>query len=63
MPLLDKMGIDDPVGASATHGILLYILKITYFMVLQNSIKSTYVIYGFRSKWIMGCDCHWYFRR
>lgn len=23
MPMLDKLGIDDPVGASATHGMLL----------------------------------------
>lgn len=39
MPLLDKMHIDDPVGASATHGfnfffliLLINILNISYFI-------------------------------
>ena len=30
MPALDKFGVDDPVGAAATHGIFYLVIKIIF---------------------------------
>jgi len=38
MPALDKIHIDDPVGAAATHGVLIISLMFNFFKFLRKSM-------------------------
>lgn len=56
MPMLDKMHIDDPVGASATHGFISTQLYYSSFCLI---IFLT-TIFVCRSKWNLGHHCYWF---
>lgn len=40
MPLLDKIGIDDPVGASATHGYCFIITHVEVFLNITQRLNA-----------------------
>jgi len=58
MPALDRLHIDDPVGAAATHGSFNFINILNFYKFLSIVTINTRIHLKYRRKWYLGSYCY-----